>query len=62
MLKWTQRHIIRFTFNFEKTFVQLQEPLPYTPCVQRHADGAVWLLPAADTNEGVGRWLCVRAV
>jgi proteinaceous RNase P len=75
MLKWTQRHIIRFTFNFHKTEAYLRNPLPYTPCVQHFAEQAVWLLPeaaaAAGEEEGVEggdeekqqlRWLCCKAV
>lgn len=56
MLKWTQRHIARYSFNFAKTEVHLDYPKPYTPCVQQLGDAA-WLLPAAG---GEGRWLCVQ--
>ncbi|WIA12316.1 hypothetical protein OEZ85_012372 [Tetradesmus obliquus] len=52
MLKWTQRHIIRFSFNFHKTEAYLQHPLPYTPCVQQFPQQGVWLLPEAASAEG----------
>eukprot|EP00878_Enallax_costatus_P025310 GHUV01027077.1.p1 GENE.GHUV01027077.1~~GHUV01027077.1.p1 ORF type:complete len:260 (+),score=70.86 GHUV01027077.1:968-1747(+) len=59
MLKWTQRHIIRFHFNFEKTEAYLKYPSPYTPCVQYNEDKGVWMVPCADRD---GQWLCVRKV
>jgi hypothetical protein len=77
MLKWTQRHIIRFSFNFHKTEAYLQNPLPYTPCVQHFPQQGVWLLPetaaaaVGSEEEGVEgedgrqrqlRWLCCKAV
>ncbi|KAF6261333.1 hypothetical protein COO60DRAFT_1636916 [Scenedesmus sp. NREL 46B-D3] len=52
MLKWTQRHIIRFVFNFHKTQAFLRHPLPYTPCAQQFPQQGVWLLPEA--REGTG--------
>jgi proteinaceous RNase P len=52
MLKWTQRHIIRFAFNFHKTQAYLQNPLPYTPCVQQVGQQGVWLLPEAGEGQG----------
>eukprot|EP00879_Flechtneria_rotunda_P005353 GHRR01005640.1.p2 GENE.GHRR01005640.1~~GHRR01005640.1.p2 ORF type:complete len:114 (-),score=33.21 GHRR01005640.1:608-949(-) len=58
MLKWTQRHIVRYSFNYEKTEIRLQHPLPYTPCVQQLVDD-VWLLPSADRE---GQWLCCKPV
>lgn len=72
MLKWTQRHIIRYYFNFAKTEAFLQYPLPYTPCVQHFVEQAVWLLPLAQQQGGSEaveaaqkqphKWLCIRAV
>jgi proteinaceous RNase P len=56
MLKWKERHVVRYEFNFAKTVFTPREPLPYTPCVQQCASG-VWLLPSADAAKG---WLLVR--
>jgi hypothetical protein len=60
MLKWTQRHIVRYHFNFYKTEVFLQYPKPYTPCVQQfklqQQQAPLWLLPCV----GGQQWLCVQ--
>ncbi|KAF8071299.1 hypothetical protein HT031_001382 [Scenedesmus sp. PABB004] len=65
MLKWAQRHIVRFSFNFEKTQAFLAFPLPYTPCVQHDAATGAWLLPSGGGGGGAAsgerRWLCCRA-
>lgn len=47
MLKWKQRHMIDYTFSFNKDVFYPQEPRPYTPCVQEVRPG-VWLLPSAE--------------
>jgi hypothetical protein len=50
MLKWKQRHMIDYTFSFNKDVFYPQEPRPYTPCVQEVRPG-VWLLPSAELTQ-----------
>jgi proteinaceous RNase P len=53
MLKWKERHVVRYAFNFPKTVFTAHPPCAYTPCVQQRAPG-VWLLPSGDSDK---RWL-----
>jgi hypothetical protein len=53
-LRWKDRHIARYSFPATGG-VQLQEPPPFTACVQQ-LGGGTWMLPAAGRP---GVWLLV---